>query len=108
MLYIVHIAVDNDRNEEWFRYMRDEHLQDVLDTGCFYDVTMVRDPDADTAQRTAYRMLYRACSAAAYEQYRAEHAADLQADHTARFGDCIRADRELLPIIVQLVADLDT
>lgn len=104
MLYVVHISVDNDRNDEWFRYMRDEHLRDVLDTGCFHDVTMVRDPEADSQERTAYRMFYRAHSAAGYERYKAEHSARLQTDHTVRFGDAISAHRELLPIIVRLDA----
>ena len=65
MLYVVYIAIDNDRNDEWFRYMRDEHLGDVLATGCFSDVTMARDFDADTAERTAYRIIYRAKSRSA-------------------------------------------
>lgn len=104
MLYIVHIAVANDRNDEWFRWMRDVHIDDVLETGCFCDATMVRDPEADDVDHTAYRVLYRAHSDGAFRRYQAEHAKRLQEDHTSRFGDVIRARRELLPIIIRCTA----
>ena len=101
MLYIVHIAVLNDRSDAWFRWMRDVHIDDVLGTGCFSDATMVRDPDADDAEHIAYRVLYRARSAVDFTRYQEEFAAPLQADHTERFGDCIRAHRETLPVLAR-------
>jgi hypothetical protein len=105
MLYIVHIAIDNDRNDEWFRWMRDVHIRDVIDTGCFSDATVVRDFDADTGERTAYRIFYRAYSERSFDRYQREHASALQAEHTERYQGCFDADRELLPIVNRMSAD---
>lgn len=104
MLYVVHIEVDNDRNDEWFMWMRASHIPDVLRTGCFSDATVVRDFEADTEQRIAYRILYRAHSDRAFERYQREFAAPLQAEHTERYDGCFAAHRELLPIVNRLDA----
>lgn len=104
MLYVVFVAVENSRNDEWFRWMRDEHVAEVLATGCFRDATFVRDADADTATQTAYRIIYRAHSDAAFERYQAEFGDALRAEHTRRFGDVTIARRELLPILMSLDA----
>lgn len=101
MLYAVFVAVENEHNEVWFRWMRDEHISDVVDTGCFSDATLVRDPDADTETHTAYRILYRAHSDSAFERYQREFGEALRAEHIARFGGVTHAHRELLPILLR-------
>lgn len=102
MLYIVHITVANAQNEAWFRWMRDEHVPEVLATGCFSSATFVRDADADSASHTGYRIVYRAHSQQAFERYQRESGDALRADHTARFGAVTTAQRELLPVILHL------
>ena len=101
MLYVVFVAVDNDSNDAWFRWMRDDHIPDVLATGCFGDATIVRDAESDTEHETAYRILYRAHSEAAFERYQREFGPALRDDHVARFGSVTRASRELLPILLR-------
>lgn len=98
MLYIVFISVDNDVHEDWYLWMRDVHVGDVLDTGCFYDAIVARDVDADTETRTAYRILYRAYSESAFRRYEAEHAPALKADHANRYAGRVEARRDILPI----------
>ena len=80
MLYVVFVAVDNEHNEAWFRWMRDEHIPDVLATGCFSDATFVRDADADTSSQTAYRILYQAHSDSAFQRYQDEFGEALDLD----------------------------
>ncbi len=99
MLYVVIIAVENSRREEWVRWMRDEHIGHVLDTGCFNDATFVRDKDADTPTHSGYRILYRASDMQAFERYQREFGPALRDDHVRRFGGCTTARRELLPVV---------
>lgn len=104
MLYIVFVAVDNDHNAAWFRWMRDEHIGDVLDTGCFTDATFVRDADNDTAAQTAYRVIYRAHSERAFDEYQEAHGERLRAEHVELFGTVTTARRELLPVLLRKTA----
>ncbi|MFW5968925.1 MAG: DUF4286 family protein [Persicimonas sp.] len=99
MLYIVYIAVDRDRIEEWERWMRRVHVPDVLETGCFSDATMARDAGRDTDERAAYRIVYRAHSKEAFEEYQSEHAAALQEEHTERYAGAFEASRDLLDVV---------
>lgn len=102
MLYLVFVNVDTDRNHEWFRWMRDKHVADVLATGCFADAVMVRDRDADTATQTSYQIHYRAHSEQAFERYQRDFGPALRDEHTALFGDAAVARRQLLPVVLRL------
>ena len=101
MLYIVFIAVNTDRNDEWFEWMRSTHVREVVATGCFTEATIVRDPDADTATQTGYRVIYRAHSDRAFQRYQREFGEALREEHVELFGDCTVARRELLPILLR-------
>lgn len=98
MLYIVYVAIDEEVAEDWAAWMERAHVPDVMATGCFEGATMARDEEADAEGRRAWRIFYRARSAADYERYRHEHAAILQRDHTERYAGRFEARRELLPI----------
>ena len=99
MIYLVYIAVDRDRCDNWLTYMRDSHIQDVLDTGCFTSATLMADPDRDTETRRAFRAQYHAPSQAALDRYLSDHAPALKKDHTDRFAGSVDAHRDILPVI---------
>ena len=99
MLYVVFVAIDRDLADDWAAWMRDTHIPDVLETGCFADALMVRDEATDSEARLGFRFMYRAHDAAALQRYQADHAAALQADHTTRYAGSFDARRELLPVV---------
>lgn len=104
MMYVVSIAVDVDRADEWEAWMRSVHVPDVMETGCFAEAVLARDAahvaaGSPDALRRAYRVQYRAHDHAALEQYQAEHATRLQAEHTERYAGAFQASRNLYPIV---------
>ncbi len=101
MLYIVLIAVARERAEEWGSYMADEHVGDMMDTGCFQDAYMARDEEADTGDEVGWRVIYVLEGEAALERYMAEHAAAMRDDHASRFAGAVRARREILPVVAR-------
>ena len=103
MLYIVHIAVDRDRAEQWTAWMRDTHLADLLATECFASATLTRDEAADTDSRLGFSTFYLANNPAALKRYIDAHAARLRDDHLALFGGAVSATRQELPVIAHLV-----
>ena len=99
MLYIVHIAIDDEIADEWWTWMEEVHIPDVMDTGCFEEAIAARDLDEDMDGRQGWRVLYVARGQADLERYLNEHAQALQAEHNDRFADHqFEAWRETLPI----------
>ncbi len=99
MLYIVHVLVDHDVLDKWTRYMREQHIDDVLDTGCFQAAWMTRNEERDDEHGVAFTMCYESPNAQTFEHYQSEHAPALKQDHADRFAGKVRATRELLPVI---------
>lgn len=99
MVYIVSIRIDADIADDWKQWMEEVHVPDVMETGCFASAAMARDADRDSEERRAYRIVYRAHSREAYEEYVAAHADALQADHTERYRGQFEASRQLLPVV---------
>lgn len=99
MLYIVKIAVDRERAEQWEAWMRDHHIPEVMDTGYFRHGIMARDEATDSEARRGYRILYQAHSEALFHKYQEEYAEELQQEHTERYRGAFEASRELLPVI---------
>lgn len=99
MLYIVYIAIDASKADDWEDWMRTHHVPDVIATGHFFDATLARDEANDTEGRRAYRAVYRARSPEALDAYQADDAGRLQADHTERYEGHFDAHREILPVV---------
>jgi hypothetical protein len=87
VVYEVTGTVAARRRAEYEAWLRDEHVRDVLATGCFRDAWVVRL--ADGRVRTSYV----AASADDLARYVAEHAPRLRALGVERFGDDVRHER---------------
>lgn len=101
LFYLVSIWIDKAVADDWQRWMHEVHIPDVIDTGCFDNTWMCREPEEDTDERLAYRMVYLATSKAAFERYEAEFAAELQADHSARYAGKFKAARALCEVVAE-------
>jgi hypothetical protein len=101
VLYIVLIAVARGRAEEWESYMADEHVGDMMGTGCFQRAYMARDEEADSDDAVGWRVIYVLEGQAELDRYLAEHAAAMRDDHASRFAGAVQARREILPVVAR-------
>ena len=106
MLYIVHVDIESSHAATWWDWMRRTHIPDVLETGCFREVTATRDPTQDSETHQRWSILYAAHDAEAFERYEQDFAASLRDDHVELWGDVTRASRQLLPIEARFFADM--
>ncbi len=98
VLYTVYLEVARARAQEWHTWMADEHVPEVLETGCFHNAWMCRVEEQDSPTHIAYRILYLAKSTEVFATYEAEHAPALKKDHTDRYGADVRARRDLVTV----------
>jgi len=98
IVYNVTISVDADIHDEWVRWMREEHIPDVMATGLFLDSRMVRVLAEEDAGLT-YAVQYTAADMPTYERYRDGFAPAMQAKTQARYGGRFVAFRTLLEVV---------
>jgi uncharacterized protein DUF4286 len=89
IIYEVTAVVEARLAEAYERYMRQQHIPDVLATGCF------QSADFASAAPGRYRMRYEASTDDDLERYLATHAARLREDAASRFPEGVVLSREV-------------
>jgi hypothetical protein len=97
IIYNVTVNVDAAVHDEWLRWMKEEHIPEVMATGAFLENKICRvlsDDDGFT-----YAVQYTCADMASYERYRTEHAPRLQAETARRYAGRVEAFRTLLEVV---------
>ena len=84
ILYNVTIILDEDIHDDWLRWMKTEHVKDVMNTGYFASNRILRVLDSPNEGIT-YCIQYIADSMEKYNEYKQKHAARLQVDCPEQF-----------------------
>lgn len=100
ILYNVTINIDNDVHDEWLRWMKEQHIPDVMATGLFIENKIARIL-AEEQGGKAYSIQYLVRDMETYERYQKEFAPKLQAEHSERYNGKFGAFRTLLHVIHQ-------
>lgn len=96
IIYNVTINIENSVADEWLKWMVEEHIPDILNTGCFFDNKIYRVlADEDSGGKT-YSVQYYANSMDDFKRYEKEHAEWFRSDALKRYKDKFVAFRTLL------------
>jgi hypothetical protein len=95
-LYNVTVGVDKDIEEEWLQYMREIHIQDVLNTGLFVESKMYKVLHDQEDGTISYSIQYFARSIEDVQQYLEVFAPALIEEHRKKFHNRHIAFRTLL------------
>lgn len=96
ILYNVTVAIDKQVEEEWKKWMADEHIPEVMATGLFTEHRFFKVLNTQDPQASSYSIQYLAKSMNEIQQYMAEHAKGLQEKHLMKFTERFAAFRTLL------------
>lgn len=99
VIYNVTIKINEDIHQEWLQWMKNIHIPDVMNTGCFesFKVTkIVEDPDD---QGIGFAIQYVAYSILTLEKYMATFAKKLQEEHSQRYAGQYVAFRTVLEVL---------
>lgn len=97
--YTVTVSVPNELAQKWETWMIEKHIDEVMATGKFISAHLWKLQSPDGSPYTRFQTQYTAESMEHYEDYRANFAPALQADHFAVFGSTVTASREILESI---------
>ena len=97
IIYNVTVNVEESVNENWLDFMKNVHIPDVMNTGCFvgYTFSKIITRQADETGIT-YAIQYKCATMVEYDNYQEKFAPVLQKDHTQKFEGKFYAFRTIL------------
>ena len=97
ILYNVTVNVEQSVEPEWLKWMRTEHMLDVLNTGMFATAKIFRLLDVEQSEgTTTYAVQYFAETREHYDRYQQEFASGLQEEAHLKFGNKTMSFRTLM------------
>jgi len=95
IVYNVTVKIEPAVHDEWFSWMKETHIPDVLATGLFEDNKMMKVL-VDEKDGVTYSIQYRTTSWDKLDDYQKNHAPVLQEAHSKKYEGKFVAFRTLL------------
>ena len=98
-IYNVTIKIQEQIHTPWLQWLRDEHVPEVLATGCFTKATILRLQDIDDSEGPTYAIQYSAGNREAYDRYIEKFAGVMRQKSFDKWGDRFIAFRSVMEVI---------
>ena len=99
IIYNVTIKITSTIHADWLQWLKDEHVPDVIQTGCFTHATILRLLEVDDAEGPTYAIQYFAESKGLYNNYIENHAAIMRQKSFAKWGNQFIAFRSVMQVV---------
>ncbi|MCG7857224.1 DUF4286 family protein [Flavihumibacter sediminis] len=98
-IYNVTLQVDWSIAEDWLLWMKEEHMPEVVATGCFTESRLLRLVEVDETVGPTYAAQYSAESKEDYNRYITTHAETLRNKSFQKWGDRFIAFRSVMVLV---------
>ncbi len=98
IIYNVTVKIDKDVHDDWYRWMKEEHIPEVMDTSFFVKNQMCRLLSVDESDGITYAIQYYCNNERDLEKYHQTAAAELQKKHADRYKDKYVAFRTIMEV----------
>ena len=99
IIYNVSVKVDLEIHDDWFTWMKDIHIPEVMDTGLFTEKKFCRLLLQDESEGITYTIQYFCKNMSDIQKYQGQHAPALKAKHIERYSDKALAFRTIMETI---------
>lgn len=99
IIYNVTIKVASAIDGPWLEWLRNEHIPEVMNTGCFTNAVVLRLLEVDDSEGPTYAVQYHAESKALYNQYIEKFAAVMRQRGYEKWGDQFIAFRSVMQVV---------
>ena len=86
-------------HEAWVQWMKEKHIPDVMNSGCFTEFRFVRLLETDESEGPTYAVQYYAATKHDYERYIEQHAPELRKDALNNWGSNFIGFRSLMELV---------
>ena len=98
-IYNITTKVTWEIHDEWIEWMKEIHTLEVVNTGCFTAVTILRLLDIDETEGPTYAVQYMAESKALYNRYIEKYAPTFRQELFDKWGNNFIAFRSLMQVV---------
>ena len=99
IIYNVTIKVSADIATNWLQWLKDEHIADVINTGCFTHATVLQLLEVDDSEGPTYAVQYFAESKSLYNNYMEKFATQMRQKGFDKWGDKFIAFRSVMQVV---------
>ncbi len=99
IIYNVTTKVKHTIQEAWLQWMNQEHIPEMIATGCFNKAIVLRLLEIDEEEGPTYAVQYFAESKAIYNQYIEKHAVRMRQHTMSKWGDGFIAFRSVMQVV---------
>ena len=99
IIYNVTIKVHSSIKNEWLIWLKEEHIPEVIKTGCFTHATILQLLEIDESEGPTYAIQYHAESKALYNNYIEKHAGLMRQKSFDKWGDKFIAFRSVMQVV---------
>lgn len=99
IVYNVTTKVTASINHAWLQWLREEHIPDIINTGCFTHATVLQLLETDDSEGPTYAVQYFAESKSLYNNYIENFAAKMRQKAFDKWGNKFIAFRSLMQVI---------
>lgn len=99
IVYNVTTKVDHSIGVLWLNWMKQEHIPEIIATGCFTHATILHMIETDETDGLTYAVQYHAESKALYNRYIKDFATELSNKAMSKWGNKYIAFRSVLQIV---------
>jgi len=99
IVYNVTIKVDPSIANDWLTWLQEEHVVEVLETGCFTDAKIMKLLEVDDSEGPTFAIQYFAESRSQYELYIEKFASTMRQKSFDKWGNKFIAFRSLMQVV---------
>ena len=99
IIYNVTTKVDHSIAAAWLRWIKEEHIPDLIATGCFTHAAVLHLLEVDDSEGQTYAVQYHAESKVLYNKYIEKFSAGMRKKVHDKWGNKIISFRSLMEVV---------
>src|SRR5688572_15188549 len=99
IIYNVTVKVENAIAASWLNWLKEEHIPDIIATGCFTHASVARLIETDDTEGPTYAVQYHTESKALYNRYITQFADEMRKKAFDKWGNQFIAFRSVMEVV---------
>ncbi len=99
IIYNVTVKTEAVIQDAWLKWMLEEHIPEVVGTGCFTHATVLRLLEVDDSEGPTHAIQYHAPSKALYNRYIDQYAGTMRERAFRKWGNRFIAFRSVMQVV---------